>query len=122
MNAFSRSPSEKLFDASNLIIMILLAFVTLYPFYNILITSINDPVDAARGGITFWPRSLSIDNYKVVFQDNVILKAFAVTVARTLIGTFTAVFFTAAFAYGISRNDFYYVFQRWLNSLLFINS
>jgi putative aldouronate transport system permease protein len=105
MNAFSRSPSEKLFDTANIIIMVLLSFVTLYPFYNILITSLNDPIDAARGGITFFPRIFSIDNYKVVFQDKVIFSAFIVTILRTLIGTATAVIFTAAFAYGISKSN-----------------
>jgi len=105
MNKFARSPSEKLFDNTNIIVMILLSFVTLYPFYNILISSLNDPIDAARGGITFWPRIFSIDNYKVVFQDNVIYSAFIVTVSRTVIGTVTAVIFTAAFAYGISKSN-----------------
>jgi putative aldouronate transport system permease protein len=105
MNAFARSPSEKLFDATNIIIMVLLSFVTLYPFYNILISSLNDPIDAARGGITFLPRIFSIDNYKVVFQDDVIFSAFIVTVSRTVIGTATAVIFTAAFAYGISKSN-----------------
>jgi putative aldouronate transport system permease protein len=105
MHAFSRSQSEKWFDASNIILMIVLSFITLYPFYNILITSLNDPADAARGGITFFPRIFSIDNYKVVFRDDVILSAFIVTVSRTVIGTLTAVIFTAAFAYGISKNN-----------------
>lgn len=105
MHAFKRSPWEKLFDAGNVFVLALLAFITLYPFYNILITSFNEPMDAARGGVTFWPRVWSIENYKMVFRDDTIINAFIVTISRTVIGAASAVVFTAAFAYGISKQE-----------------
>lgn len=101
----SRSWSGRGFDLLNVILMIALCIVTLYPFYNILITSFNDPTDAARGGITLWPRVFSIDNYRIVFRDDNMLHAFMITILRTLIGTATAVLFTGAFAYGVSKNE-----------------
>ncbi|MFC4101478.1 carbohydrate ABC transporter permease [Paenibacillus xanthanilyticus] len=105
MFAYNRSIGERSFDWLNALLMIGLCVITLYPFYNIVITSFNDPTDAARGGITLWPRQFSIDNYKMVFQDEGIIRAFIVTIARTVIGTATAVLFTAAFAYGVSKNE-----------------
>ncbi len=105
MHAAQRSIGEKLFDWTNVLLLALVAFATLYPFYNILITSFNDPTDAARGGVTFWPREWSLENYKMVFRDNSIMSAFGITVARTLIGTATAVLFTAAFAFGVSKPE-----------------
>ncbi|TLS48261.1 carbohydrate ABC transporter permease [Paenibacillus antri] len=105
MHTFHRTPGEKLFDAANVLLLGIVAFATLYPFYNILITSLNDPIDAARGGVTFWPRVFSLENYKMVFRDESILSAFFVTVARTLVGTACAVLFTAAFAYGVSKPE-----------------
>lgn len=101
----SRSLSGKTFDVFNALLMIALCVCTLYPFYNILVTSFNDPADAARGGITFWPREFSIENYKVVFRDDSMIRAFVVTIARTVIGTAAAVLFTGAFAYGISKSE-----------------
>ncbi|MFC3798460.1 carbohydrate ABC transporter permease [Cohnella sp. GCM10012308] len=101
----SRSLSGRTFDVLNAFFMIALCVCTLYPFYNILITSFNDPADAARGGITFWPREFSIENYKVVFRDDSMIRAFVVTIARTVIGTAAAVLFTGAFAYGISKSE-----------------
>ncbi|MBD3921627.1 carbohydrate ABC transporter permease [Paenibacillus sp. PR3] len=101
----SKSWAGRSFDWINVLLLLCLAIVTLYPFYNIVITSFNDPTDAARGGITFWPRQLSIENYKMVFRDDNIIHAFGVTVARTLIGTATAVLFTGAFAYGVSKPE-----------------
>jgi putative aldouronate transport system permease protein len=105
MHTYSRTTTEKVFDYLNIVFMIVLAFLTLYPFYNILITSINDPTDAARGGITFWPRVLSFTNYRMLFQDDNMIHAFIVTIARTLIGTATALLFTGAFAYGVSKPE-----------------
>lgn len=101
----SKSWAGRSFDLVNVLLLLCLAIVTLYPFYNIVITSFNDPTDAARGGINFWPREFSIENYKMVFRDDNIIHAFGVTVARTLIGTATAVLFTGAFAYGVSKPE-----------------
>lgn len=105
MDSLIKSKGEKVFDAINLIFLGLTSLICLYPFYNIFITSFDDPNDAARGGVTFWPRVFSIESYKVVFRDSNIVNAFIVTASRTLIGTIVAVFFTAAFAYGISKRN-----------------
>ncbi|PWW00860.1 putative aldouronate transport system permease protein [Paenibacillus cellulosilyticus] len=101
----SKSWAGRSFDIANVLLLLCLAIVTLYPFYNIVITSFNDPTDAARGGINFWPRQFSFENYRMVFRDDNIIHAFGVTVARTLIGTATAVLFTGAFAYGVSKPE-----------------
>lgn len=105
MNTYSRSIADKSFDWLNVLLMLALTVITLYPFYNILITSFNDPTDAARGGITLWPRVLSFENYRMVFQDDNMIRAFIVTIARTVIGTAVAVLFTGAFAYGVSKKE-----------------
>jgi len=105
MEFIIKTKAEKVLDIINLIFLSIISFLCLYPFYNILVTSINDPTDAARGGITFWPRVFSLESYKMVFQNEDIINAFYVTVARTMIGTIIAVLFTAAFAYGVSKRE-----------------
>ncbi len=105
MFAHSRSLPERWFDWFNVLLMIALCIFTLYPFFNILVTSLNDPTDAARGGITLWPRVFSIENYRMVFQDDQMIRAFIVTIGRTIVGTAAAVLFTAGFAYGVSKNE-----------------
>lgn len=105
MLTYSKRWPERAFDILNVLVLLALCVMTLYPFYNIVITSLNDPTDAARGGIAFWPRVFSMENYKVVFQDERMGHAFFITIARTLAGTATAVLFTAAFAYGVSKTE-----------------
>lgn len=100
-----RNKGDMLFDISNVTFMCLIAFITFFPFYNIFIVSINDATDAARGGIVFWSRVFSLANYKYVFQNSDLINPFIVTFARTIIGTCMAVFFTAAFAFGVSKSN-----------------
>jgi putative aldouronate transport system permease protein len=94
------------------ILMLVICFVSLYPVWYTVVISFNDSGDALRGGIYWWPRKFSLESYKTVFQDTTIIRAFAVTVLRTLIGTVTSVFFTAMVGYALSKkhimgNKFY---------------
>lgn len=94
------------------LLMLVICFVSLYPVWYTVIISFNDSSDALRGGIYWWPRKFSLESYKTVFQDTTIIRAFMVTVLRTLIGTVTSVFFTAMVGYAFSKkhimgNKFY---------------
>lgn len=91
------------FDTVNVIIMCFVIFMTLYPFYYVIISSLNDPIDLLNGPVYLIPRKFSLINYKYVLQDQRILRAGLITVARTVIGSLSAVLFTAAFAYGVSK-------------------
>ncbi|MCQ2573236.1 MAG: carbohydrate ABC transporter permease [Treponema sp.] len=84
-------------------IMVLICFICLYPVWYTVVISFNDSSDAMRGGIYFFPRKFSIESYRTVFQDNTIMRAFLVTVLRTVIGTVTSVFFTAMVGYAFSK-------------------
>ncbi|WP_090983384.1 carbohydrate ABC transporter permease [Paenibacillus sp. CF384] len=95
--------------------LVILAFVTLYPFWNSLVISLNSGTDTTLGGITFWPRDFTLVNYRIVFKDERLLQAFSISVLRTVIGTAMAIFCTAIFAYAMSRRGvagkkFYMVF------------
>ncbi|MCR2804582.1 carbohydrate ABC transporter permease [Paenibacillus soyae] len=84
------------------ILLTILGFLTLYPFWNSAVISFNLGLDTAKGGITFWPREFTLDNYKIVLEDDRIVKAFGISVLRTIAGTFLSILFTALFAYGMS--------------------
>ncbi|MCQ2591206.1 MAG: carbohydrate ABC transporter permease [Treponema sp.] len=96
------------------IIMAIVCFVALYPVWYTIVISFNDSSDSLRGGIYWWPRKFSIESYRTVFQDKTITRAFLVTIARTVIGTVTSVFFTSMVAYAFCKkhimgNKFYMV-------------
>ncbi|MBZ4663879.1 MAG: transporter permease [Caloramator sp.] len=100
-----RTTGEKVFDTINILIMLIICFLTLYPIWYVIVNSFNDGMDAMRGGIYWWPRKFSLDSYKVVFSSPGIAKAMWITVAKTVIGTIVHVFFTAMVAYALSKRD-----------------
>lgn len=87
------------------ILLSLLAFMTFYPFWNALVISFNSGMDTSMGGVTFWPRVWTLENYGIVFNDARLLNAFFISVGRTVVGTAASILFTAIFAYGISKKE-----------------
>ncbi len=100
-----RTTSEYIFDNLNVLIMLFICFITLYPIWYVLVNSLNEGLDAMKGGIYWWPRDFTFDNYKAVFANEGIVTSYGVTIAKTVIGTVAHVFFTAMVAYALSRKD-----------------
>ncbi|ABX41247.1 carbohydrate ABC transporter permease [Lachnoclostridium phytofermentans] len=98
-----RSKGTLIFDILNTILMLFICFVCIYPIWYVIVNSFNDANDALMGGIYWWPRQFSLQNYKTVFSDNSVLQAFKITIAKTLIGTTVNVLFTAMVAYPLSK-------------------
>jgi putative aldouronate transport system permease protein len=107
MKAATTSKIENFtFNFLNTCFLLLLSFITLYPFWTTIAVSFNDAMDTMRGGITFFPRKLTLFNYQVLFQTGAIPHAFMISVARTSINLVTSVFFTAMIAFALSRREF----------------
>ncbi|WIV20867.1 carbohydrate ABC transporter permease [Paenibacillus polygoni] len=100
-----RSLNDRLMMFIIYTLLILLGFSTFYPFWNALVVSFNEGMDTALGGITFWPREWTFENYSIVFQDSRILNGFYITIMRTVIGTLFSVLFTAMLAFAMSKQD-----------------
>lgn len=103
MRRARRLSGDSVFDILNMIFMCGIILATLYPFYYVIISSLNDPIDLLKGPVYLLPRKFSIVNFQYVLKEKAILKAAFITIARTVIGSASAVLFTAAFAYGISK-------------------
>lgn len=102
------------FDYINYILLALFTFITLYPFIFVFVGAFNEGTDYMRGGVYLWPRVFSLDNFTLILNDSRLLIGFQNTIARTVLGTITATFFTSMVAYAMSRNDlpFRNVFHR----------
>lgn len=87
------------------IFLILLAFSTFYPFWNSLVISFNEGMDTSKGGVTFWVREFTLENYKIVFEDERLMNGFYIAILRTVIGTLTSILATSIFAYGMSKRE-----------------
>ncbi|MCG7406217.1 carbohydrate ABC transporter permease [Paenibacillus sp. ACRRX] len=99
------SIGDRLFTAFIYVFLTLLAFSTFYPFWNSIVISFNAGMDTSKGGITFWPREFTLENYKIVFEDSRLMNGFMIAALRTVIGTVTAILATSIFAYGMSKRE-----------------
>lgn len=95
----------RLFDICNTLLMLAVCFVTLYPMYFVFINSLNAPEQAILGTINWFPKAVSLDSYRVVFDDDNLMNGFLITTLRTVIGTVVHVLFTAIVAYGMSKSN-----------------
>lgn len=109
------SLSDKIVIVVIYVLLSLLAFTALYPFWNAIAVSLNVGVDTAKGGITFWPRQFTWENYEIILQDSRLITGFMISVARVIVGTVSSIFMTALLAFGMTRTyligrNYYMVF------------
>ncbi len=104
-NRIKASFSEQVLQVVIYCILIGLCLMIILPCINIVALSFNDGKDAARGGIYFWTRKFTWDNYKEVFQDGSITKAYVITIARTVIGTVASLIVTSYAAYSLKEKE-----------------
>jgi len=98
--------SDRIFDISVYVILSLVTVVTLYPFLNVLAISFNNSTDTIRGGITFYPRDFTLENYRAIFSFPTLLTGLKISILRTVVGTFLGLASAAMLAYTLSRVDF----------------
>ena len=101
-NAIRRTKEDKIIDTITLIFVTLILLVTIYPFWYVIIQSLNDGLDALSGGIYLLPRKFTMANYVQFLSDPKWISAIGVTVAKTLVGTGLTLAFTCLVAYGLS--------------------
>ena len=97
-----RTKEDRIIDFIVYFLAAFIFIVTFYPFYLSIVMAFNEGKDALRGGIYFWPRVFTTENFKELVRDTSWGKALIVTILRTILGTGVTVFFTTLMAYGLS--------------------
>jgi len=98
-----RNTGEKVLQVIIYLIVILLCLIIILPCLNVLVLSLNDGKDAAQGGIWFWPRKFTLDNFKEVFKDGTVKNAYVISIARTVIGTFLSLMITTLAGFALKE-------------------
>jgi putative aldouronate transport system permease protein len=96
---------DKLFDISVYAYMLVIFLITFYPFWNILVVSLNDATDSVRGGLYLWPRVFTLDSYQTIFRNSELISSVKVTVLRTVVGTPLSVLCICMMAYSLSKRE-----------------
>lgn len=110
-----RSFGERLFDITNVVFMIVLSIVTLYPFLYVFFASLSDPTWLVKvRGIILYPHGVTFVAYKMVFQNPAILTGYANTLFYVVVGTSLNILMTSLGAYALSRQN-----VMWKNPIMF---
>ena len=91
------------FDVVLLVILGLLALITLYPFYQVLIISVSNTVSYAQHPLYLLPYEFDTLGYRTIFHDKAFFTSLGVTLFVTIVGTALNMLLSVAGAYALSR-------------------
>ena len=100
-----KSKGQKIFNVFNIIIMTLLAFCFLAPYWMIFIASFTEETVLITDGYTLFPRKLSLDAYIFILSTNdLMLRSIFNSVVFTLGGVVATTCISMLYAYPLSRH------------------
>ena len=102
-NRIRRTREDVVVDTVIYALLAIIFFFCAYPFWYGLVISLNDSVDTAKGGMYFFPRAWTLDNYLKFFRDDTWLRGFIVSSLRTVSGSLITTLFTMLVSYGLSH-------------------
>ena len=99
------SMSRKIFLLCNYLLMLLITFICIYPFWYIIIYSFSEPGLVDVNPPVFLPRGFSFSNYRDIFELQGFFHALLISVLRTVLGTAGAVLSCSFLGYLFTKND-----------------
>ncbi|WP_228469369.1 carbohydrate ABC transporter permease [Paenibacillus sp. JNUCC31] len=116
----SKSPGrtgrdEKLLQIIGYILLTAISLFCLVPFILVLSSSLTEESSIIKDGYQLFPSVFSLEAYKLLFEfPGQLIRAYAVTISVTVVGTIVGLFLTSMTAYALARKDF-----KWRNGFSF---
>ena len=106
------------FDIILVIFMAAVSIVFIYPFLNVLSVSLSSNRMISTGQVTFFPRELMVEGYKMLFEEQNIWRAYLNTVIIAVGATLVNLVCTSMLAYAMMMPDF--ILKKFLTIALLI--
>jgi len=104
-----RKFSEKVFDLLNVLIMIFLMVICIYPLLYVAFASISQGTQLIKhSGLLLKPLGLNFSSYKFVFENPMVLAGYANTIFIVVVGVAINLFMTSLGAFFLSRKGMYW--------------
>ncbi|GIN71506.1 sugar ABC transporter permease [Bacillus sp. J14TS2] len=100
------SLGSRIFDVFNIMIMVFILVVVLYPILNIVATSLSGGRYVSSGSVSVWPKGLTLDAYKYIFKDVFIYKGYMNSIIYAIGSTGIMLLFTSMMAYPLTVQGF----------------
>ncbi|MBD2848161.1 carbohydrate ABC transporter permease [Paenibacillus sp. IB182496] len=107
VSAIKESRGDKVFLVLVYLFLSAALLVVLYPLLYMISASISTPKFVNSGEMWLWPKGLTLDGYRLVFDNAKIWTGYGNTILYTAIGTLINLAITLPAAYALSRSDFY---------------
>lgn len=98
-----RTRNDKIFDAINGFLLLILLLAVAYPLYFVVIASISSPTLVNSGEVLFYPKGLNFTGYTFVLQDEMLWHGYLVTIVLTVVGTIINLALTFTGAYALTK-------------------
>ncbi len=95
--------SGKFFSTLNIVMLIVIAVVCLFPLINVLAISLSSKAAVGSGQVSLWPVDFTLASYQYVLQKAEFFAAFLVSIKRVLIGVPVNMLLTILAAYPLSK-------------------
>ena len=102
-----RTYSDKIFDISNIVIMVVLLFVFVWPLWFVLIASFSNPMAVAKGEVLFLPKDITVSGYQLMLEYKSLWTGYANTIFYSAVGTLLNLILSVCCAYPLATKDFY---------------
>lgn len=101
----NKSIASKVFDAANYTLLAMLAFMTLYPFWDSLIVSITPLEESLASVVHLYPKTITFEAYEYIFHMKELWTSFGNSIFITLVGTLISMFVTILAAFSLSKHN-----------------
>ena len=112
-HAEARTRADKIFDAVNLTLVLLVVFVCAYPLYYTVVASFSDPNAVIGGKVYLWPIDVTLDSYRSVIKYSQVWIGYRNTLFYATLGTLYNLFLLLPASYGLSRKSQYTSLISW---------
>lgn len=97
---------SRIFDIVNTVVMLLVAFVMIYPLYYVLAASFSNASEfVSHKGMLWAPLSPSVLAYKLAFKNPMLIRGYLNTIFIVVVGVAVNLVMTVLGAYFLSRKD-----------------
>ena len=113
LGTFDNDLSSRIFTVVNVLVLLVVVFVTLYPMYYVAIISVSDGKEVLLDRVNFWPRGFNLLSYERAlwppehsYGISKTVRSLFNTIYYTTLGTLINLVMSAMCAYPLARRDF----------------
>ncbi|MCE5168697.1 carbohydrate ABC transporter permease [Paenibacillus profundus] len=94
---------DRVFNITNITVLILIALATVFPIYYTIVLSFTDPTEYYSKPLILFPEKWTLDAYRYLLSNGLFVSALGVSTFLATVGTALSLIVTAGLAYALSR-------------------